>query len=139
VPSSRESAAIAAGDNRASHFVISPRSCAAVLQTIASRRKPIQRVVLSARGECANALAVRPYGDLRRVSLLLLRSAVRRFGARGTGFDRWHGKPALRPPLHSLRRGGLAEIQYPCELDSGGDAAESAGGRAPLRQRAQWG
>jgi hypothetical protein len=60
VPSFHESAAITPCGNNVGHSVISPGSCAAVLQTIASRRQPIQRVVLSARGD-ASAPARSPF------------------------------------------------------------------------------
>ena len=51
MPPSRECAAITPRDNRAGHSIISAESCAAVRQTIASRRQPIQRVVLPAAGD----------------------------------------------------------------------------------------
>jgi hypothetical protein len=53
VPPTRESAANTPGDNRVGHSVISARSYAAVLRTIASRRQPIHRVVLPATGDAA--------------------------------------------------------------------------------------
>ena len=53
MPPSRESAAITPGDNSGSYSVISAGSCAAVLQTIASRRQPIQRVVLLATSDAS--------------------------------------------------------------------------------------
>ena len=48
---SRESASVTPGDNSGGHSVISAGSCAAVPQAIASRRQPIQTVVLSATGD----------------------------------------------------------------------------------------
>jgi soluble lytic murein transglycosylase-like protein len=53
VPPSGESASITPGDNSGSYSVISAGSCAAVLQAIASRRQPIQRVILSATGDAS--------------------------------------------------------------------------------------
>ena len=142
VPPSRESAAITPGDNRAGHSVISAGSCArgSADHRVSSAANPARCVIGHGRRECASALAVRPFGDVRRVGLLVLGSAVRRFGPRRAGFDRRHGKPTLRPSLHSLRRGGLAEIQYSRRTGFGrlcGSRAVEI--RAPFRQRAQWG
>jgi hypothetical protein len=64
VPSFHESAAITPCGNNVGHSVISPGSCAAVLQTIASRRQPIQRVVLSAKQRfvaCPTGAACAPH------------------------------------------------------------------------------
>jgi Transglycosylase SLT domain len=60
VASSRESAAVTPGDNSGGHSVISAGSCAAVLQAIASRRQPIQTVLLSTTGD-ASAPARSPF------------------------------------------------------------------------------
>jgi Transglycosylase SLT domain len=60
VASSRESVAVTPCHNRACHSVISAGSCAAVLRTIASRRRPIHRVVLPTSGE-ASAPARSPF------------------------------------------------------------------------------
>ena len=60
MPPSRESAAITAGDNSDGHSVISAGSCGAVLQSIASRRQPIQSVLLSTTGD-ASAPARSPF------------------------------------------------------------------------------
>jgi Transglycosylase SLT domain len=60
VPPSRDSASTTPGDNSGNHSVVSARSCAAVLQTVASRRQPIRRAVLSATGD-ASAPAWSPF------------------------------------------------------------------------------
>ena len=96
--------------------------CGSVDHPVSSAANPARCATGHGRRKCASALAVCSFGDVRRVGLLVLGSAVRLSGPRRSGFDARHGKPALRPPLHSLGRGGLAEIQYSCELDSGGYA-----------------
>ena len=124
MPPSRESAAITPGDNRAGHSAHLSRILrgGSADHRLSSAANPARCVIGHGRRECASALAVRPFGDVRRVGLLVFGSAVRRFGPRRSGRDRRHGKPTLRPSFHSFRRGGLAEIQYSWQLDSGGYA-----------------
>ena len=142
VPPSRESAADYSGRQQGRPF----RHLSRILRggsadhRVSSAANPARCVIGHGRRECASALAVRPFGDVRRVGLLVLGSAVRRFGPRRAGRDRRHGKPTLRPSFHSFRRRGLAEIQYSRRTGFGrlcGSRAEEI--RAPFRQRAQWG
>jgi soluble lytic murein transglycosylase-like protein len=79
VPPTRESAANTPGDNRVGHSVISARSYAAVLRTIASRRQPIQRVVLLATSDASP--------PARPPSLLLVMCAAWVFLCSGAPFD----------------------------------------------------
>jgi len=78
VPPSRESAATP-GDKRAGHSLSSAGSCAAVLQTIASRRQPIQRVVLLATSDASP--------PARSPSLLLVMCATWVFLCSGAAFN----------------------------------------------------
>jgi Transglycosylase SLT domain len=97
VPPSRECAAITPGESKAGHSIISAESCAAVLRTIASRRQPIQTVLLPARSDVS--------APARSPSVHLAMCAVWVFLCSGAPFDgSVHAEPAsiagtASPPL----------------------------------------
>ena len=99
MPPSCEAAAITPGDNSGGHSVISAGSCAAVPQAIASRRQPIQRIVLSATGDAS--------APARSSFVNLVLCAVSVFLCSGAPFDgSVHAEPAsiagMATPLPAL-------------------------------------
>jgi Transglycosylase SLT domain len=90
VASSRESVAVTPCHNRGGHSVISAGSCTAVLRTIASRRQPIERVLLPATGDAS--------APARSLSFLLVVCAAWVFWCSGWPFDgSAHANPASIP------------------------------------------
>ena len=142
VPPSRESAAITPGDNRAGHSVISAGSCArgSADHRVSSAANPARCVIGHGRRECASALAVRPFGDLRRVGLLVLRerrSTVRSAPSRPRSQARQaHASPFLSQLSSRRPRRDSVSLRTGFGRLCGSKAVEI---RAPFRQRAQWG
>jgi soluble lytic murein transglycosylase-like protein len=129
VPPSRESAATP-GDKRAGHSLSSAGSCAAVLQTIASRRQPIQRVVLLATSDASP--------PARSPSLLLVMCAVSVFLCSGAPFGgsayanpasiAGKASPSSALPFTAFVAEASQRFNIPCEwiravmrIESGGD------------------
>ena len=124
VQPSGESVAITLSDDRADHSVISAGSCTSVMRTIAPRWQPNRRVE---RSTTCDATA-----PARSPSLHLVICAAGMFFSSGAPFDGSAraepaaitgsaSSPAALPFTVFVAR-GLAEIQYLCELDSGGHA-----------------
>ena len=141
MPPSRESADITPGDNRAGHSVISAGSRAAVLLTIASRRQPIQRVVLSATGD-ASAPARSPF-----VHTVICAAWV--FFCSGAPFDgsaraepasiAGTASPRSALPFTAFVAEASQRFSIPGNWIRAVMRVESLEIRAPFRQRAQWG
>ena len=138
--SSRDFVAVTLSVQRASHSLygrVLRRGRAE--RRLSSAANPARRVIAAARRDCASKLAIGPFRDLSPGGSFCAphgRSTV----PRARGQLRCAARlPALCPSLHSVRRGGLAQLPHPCELDLGGDAHRESWRRRAISPKAPWG